>query len=237
MDNLTETISVDYADSSEPMSTKTRDTADTFASTPEGKPNGGAFQERVWQNSIMVFNADGVLVELYWNGKRQSSIDIAPPGTFHSWMPEPVSLGALPFGPIAMVSLGFDGSLYGVETIHQSGGDQWDDYHLALQTSLQGRMSDMQVYDYMFTPEQAVAHASLSAQLCAVSPPPPSPPEPPSPPPRLTKCGLGKFINATGCWECPRGTFSDTLNSQECQACPIVTQGPTVRLPARRGER
>ena len=67
----------DYADSSTGPATRERSTTDMFGEAESDKPNGGRFPELVWQNTILVFTGDGVLSDLYWNGKQQRKVSFA----------------------------------------------------------------------------------------------------------------------------------------------------------------
>ena len=187
----------DYADSSDGPATRERSTTDMFGEAESDKPNGGHFPERVWQNTILVFTGDGVLADLYWNGKRQQKV---APGVFNTFQtkllvnanisepqispePTPVSLGALPFGELLMMGIGYDGSRYKEETVFSMKSSDNADYDLQ-PNAFQGRISDVQIYHRSFTPEQATLHASVSPAACRPAPsPPPQPPMPPSPPP------------------------------------------------------
>jgi hypothetical protein len=83
------------------------------------------------------------------NGNRQSKVE---PGIFHTFQttlrvgvnfsepivtpdgPAPVTLGALPFGPVNMMSLGFDGSRYQEHTVFNMFTSDTADYDLQVRT-------------------------------------------------------------------------------------------------------
>jgi hypothetical protein len=76
-----------------------------------GTPNAGGAAEwqlrhvgRTWQHACLTFGDNGRLMNLFWNGRRQSGNLIEPLPT----------LGPLPFGPLSSFSLGFDGGSIGV---------------------------------------------------------------------------------------------------------------------------
>jgi hypothetical protein len=107
------------------------------------KPNGGAVMfmaqaiNTAWQHVTLTFGASGVLSTVFWNGQKQllNFNAIALPN-------------GLPFGPVRMASIGYDG----VETGHEKGTavptgtaavSTWTNL-----VALQGDISDVQLYDY-----------------------------------------------------------------------------------------
>jgi hypothetical protein len=211
-----EMVMYDYADSSDVKPTRGRVKSTGFGSL--GKPNSGNFTERTWQNTILVFDGTGFLTGVFWNGKMQEGLG---PGAVD------LGLGDLPFGPMNMLSLGVDGSRFGVGTTYNMSSSSTDlgaDYTLT-PVGLQGRVSDFQIYNYAFSDAQAAAHAGRSAAACAVPPPPAAPPHPHPPPPI---CPPGRFLQSNGdapsvCVECDAGSYNPTENSSFCFQCALGT--------------
>jgi hypothetical protein len=136
-----------------------------------GTPNAGGKAEwqvthlgRTWQHAVLSFAGNGSLVALYWNGKRQTG----------NWRETP-TLGALPVGPLASFSLGFDGGRVGAQK--GTNGMKW-----RYLSGLQGGISDVQTYDFAVGDVLAAGLFVANAAGCPPYSPPPSP-NPPRPPP------------------------------------------------------
>ena len=213
----------DYAASDHHLTSRPdRTSTDDFSSINGDKPNGGDFHERTWQNVLLVFTGDGVLDDVYWNGKPQRKY---APGVFHVYQTtltskshtnngqydvtvgggldfgqKPVSLGPLPFGPVSRAAVGYDQSTRrdGVptETVFRvDTASDTSDYDMQ-PGAFQGRISDFQTYNYAFTAEEAVGHYNMDRSACRQhSPPPPRPPPhpPPHPPPPLPPAPPGGY--------------------------------------------
>ena len=102
-------------------------------------PNGGssAFAEGMWQNVVVTFDGTGAQTGFFWNGVEQD------PSSLYV-----TQLGALPFGPISVLSLGYDAGRM-AEEHHVDGTGEWTSY-----VPLQGDLADAQFYDYALTPQQ-----------------------------------------------------------------------------------
>jgi hypothetical protein len=166
--------------------TFTSDYAASETDVPDGphaskfaaKPNGGAVLfmaaaiNTAWQHITLTFSAGGALSAVFWNGKKQ--VDNFTPIALPN---------GLPFGPVRMASIGFDGVETGFEK-----GTAVPTGTLAVSTwtnlvALQGDISDVQLYDYAVSDALAAGFYDFNVSACGPAPPPPSPPSPPPPPP------------------------------------------------------
>jgi hypothetical protein len=160
-----------------PFSDSTGD--DYFATY--GKPN----------NVMATFNGSGSMTALYWNGVQQKSGPQKPGAGFRA-----LELGTLPFGPVSMVSLGFNGGKKGVEHellafyTPQSLGRRrlsaapagMEAHNFLLEEGVSGKMGELDIYNYEMSAGQVHALLIGDTSLCPPKPPSPaSPPVPPSP--------------------------------------------------------
>ena len=134
----------------------------------------------MWQHLVVTFNGAGQQTGFYWNGQAQANL-------------YPTHLGTLPFGPISVLSLGYDATRDGFERIamplfYDGTNGPWPTWE---NSPLQGDIADVQFYNYALSATQASGLYGGSTASCSPpAPPPPSPPPapaappaPPSPPP------------------------------------------------------
>ena len=138
------------------------------------QPNTDYILDHEWQNVVVTFDGAGEHTATYWNGVERSHFANTAPTMFAA-----THLGPLPFGPISVLSFGYDAGRALLEH-HDYARGEWTNY-----VQLLGLMSDVAFYNYALTAQQAADLYAGSTASCPAAPPPPPPPSPPPPLPPL----------------------------------------------------